>query len=223
MLKQKALQKKLIKTAVIVLAITAVLGTGAIYIYSWATGVSEEFVQAERQLRNTEREITAKETKAADAEKYVELYEALNKEDGRTATALNREIGQKWLQQVGTDIGLLGLEGNFDPIQPIGGKFEKEYVEGITSRVRLSIKGITDEQLIQFLGAIEEQFPGFVKLLSFQLTRQASITNNFLRQVSNGYPPVLVSGEVEFEWVGLREVTAPEAEEGAQSNATGRR
>jgi hypothetical protein len=57
-----------------------------------------------------------------------------------------------------------------------------------------------------FLNELKEQFPGYVKINTVSINRDRALTNDILLQLSRGSQPELVTAEISFLWLGLRQV-----------------
>lgn len=216
MAKQKALLKQLIRLSIIMLMATAMLGAGAVFVYSTATSIEQEMRTSESKLNKAMRDITAREEKAKQAEEYMELYRSIQaQKNGDSVAALDREVAQNWALDAGKQMNLSRLDGSFEPVKPIASPaFKKDTLEGISSRANLTFGAMTDEQIYKFMAAIANHFPGFIKFESLKLFKTGTIDDSVLRQISSGEKPVLVDGELIFHWVGVREAVQEEANAG---------
>lgn len=220
MMKAQTLKKELIRLSMI--ASVAVLASGAIAygIYSWSSGLQTEAQTAKNKLNRAQGDVRGREEKNREANEYLELYHKItgDSESGKISE-LNREKAETWIQQTALEYAIMKLEGAVDPIAPIENpEFHKKTFEGITSKITLKFSAMTDEQIFQFVNALLTRFPGYIKITRLTLTRQGDITDTTLLAAGRGQFPELVTGEMEFHWIGVRELP-----EGAEQQVDGGR
>lgn len=214
-MKIEELKKRLIKVSMVTLMITSVSCAAAYGVYSWSTGLQEEARTAQGNLSRALGDVSMRELKNKEAQEYLELYLKITGESEQAKISdLNREKAQAWLKQVALQNNIVNLGGTVDPITPISSEaFKKKTFEGITSKVVLNFGAMTDEQIYRFIEAILTQFPGYIKITRFELERKGDITDDVLLAASRGKFPDLVTGVVEFNWIGVREIKAEETPE----------
>lgn len=219
MIKLKSLQKRLIKLTIVSFAVVGLLGAGAAAVYFWNADLQVEKAKSQSKLTSTRRDITAREEKAKEALRFQELYKEIQAKEGSAELeSLNREVGQKWIAEVGNIHRLTALSGKFNAIRPVANpSFKRGSTEVILSEVDLNFSAMTDEDMIQFVEALYRDFPGYVKIKSLELKRNNDISDEALVGLASGRRPELVSGQMLFSWMGVKEVVAEEAskEEGA--------
>lgn len=216
MIKMLSLRKELIKYSIIMLVAVSVSGALAYGIHAWSSGLQEEAQRAKSQLASAEREVSSREMKNQDARTYLELYRRITGDSEQAKISdLRRERAQTWLKEAARENHILNLEGSFDPVVPIESEpFRKKTLQGINSLVKLKFAAMTDEQIYNFLEAITTTFPGYVKVTKFTLERTGDITDSVLQAAERGRFPTLVTGTMEFYWIGVREVAADEQQDG---------
>ena len=208
-MKAQTLKKQLIKVSILALIATSASAAAAYGIYAWSSGLQEEARVAKNNLSRALGDVTSRQLKNEKAQEYLELYLKITGESEQAKISdLNRDKAQAWLKQAALQNNITNLEGAVDPIKPIASEsFKKKTFEGITSKVTLKFGAMTDEQIYRFVEAILTRFPGYVKITRFELIKEGEITDDVLIAASRGTFPDLVTGIVEFNWIGIREIT----------------
>lgn len=219
MMKAQTLKKELIRLAIIAAVAVSASGAVAYGIYSWSSGLQTEAQAAKNKLSRAQGDVRGREAKNREANEYLELYRKITGDsETEKISELNREKAENWIQQTAFQYNIMKLEGAVDPITPIENpEFHKKTFEGITSKITLKFSAMTDEQIFQFMNALLTRFPGYIKITRVVLTRQGEITDATLVAAGRGQFPDLVTGEMEFHWIGVREVpegTARQADGG---------
>lgn len=216
MTKTQQLKKQLIKTASIAGVVSLVCCSAAYAIYSWSDGLQVETKRAESALNRARADVRLREDKHQEAKRYLELYEQIiSKSEQDKISDLGREKAQNWLRNAATANNIMNMDGAVDAVTLINNPaFKKDTLEGITSNVTLKFDAMTDEQIYRFLQDIEDNFPGYIKVTSFAIEKKHDIDDSILRSAGQGNFPKLVSGELHFSWIGVREVTQTDANAG---------
>lgn len=213
MAKIGVLKSRLIKLSVVAVVSAALSAAAAAGIYAWYGQLDQEKRTAESQLNAARRDITSQEEKSRQAESYLDLYREIKSGNSKIGGGLNREQAQEWITKTALHYELTDLAGDFEPIAPIQNpEFQKQTLEGLSSKVSLSFSAMTDVQLYGFLEKLVEEFPGYVKLESLELKKKGDITPAVFEQVGKGEIPELATGKVVFHWIGVREIAKKEGE-----------
>ena len=96
----------------------------------------------------------------------------------------------------------------FSKPEELEDEFKTDVINTISSSVSISFSSITDELAFQFLYALIHEFPGYIEIKSFSLTRTTDISKVILEDIARGDIPALVNGRVDFSWRDLK-YTAP--------------
>lgn len=207
-MKAQMLKKELIRLSMVASVAVLVSGVLAYGIYSWSSGLQTEAQTAKNKLNRAQGDVRGREEKNREANEYLELYHKItgDSESGKISE-LNREKAETWIQQTALEYAIMKLEGAVDPIAPIENpEFHKKTFEGITSKITLKFSTMTDEQIFQFVNALLTRFPGYIKITRLTLARQGDITDQTLLAAGRGQFSELVTGEMEFYWIGVREL-----------------
>ncbi|MCH2546092.1 MAG: hypothetical protein MK052_00575 [Alphaproteobacteria bacterium] len=208
MVKLQTLKKRLVKVSIIALIIVSAMGAAGYGVYSWSNSLQEEAKSSSSKLSRARGDVTSRTKKNVEAQQYLELYAKITgNSEQEKISELDREKAEIWLKRAALQNNISNLNGSFEPIAPVDTvDFKKKTFVGITSKVTLRFGAMTDYQIIQFFDAILNDFPGYVKVNRFSLTKKEDITDQTLVEASRGKFPELVLGDIEFNWIGVREV-----------------
>lgn len=70
----------------------------------------------------------------------------------------------------------------------------------LNTPVKVAVDALDDVDFYSFMYWIENAFPGQASIKKFSLERKLDVEEATLRQIGNGTPAILVSGNVEFTW-----------------------
>ncbi|MGB1540288.1 MAG: hypothetical protein ACPG80_04955, partial [Rickettsiales bacterium] len=76
----------------------------------------------------------------------------------------------------------------------------------------INFSAMVDEQAINFVWRVLQEFPGYVKVNKLDIEKTGEITEAALKGISRGRIPRLVKGSIEFDWIGVRELIVVEEE-----------
>lgn len=221
MIKAQHLRKRLIKLSIIASVVVLATGAAAYGIFSWSSSLQDEAKSAKSQVNRARGDVSSREQKNREAQEYLELYTRITSTSEQDKISdLDRDKALQWVKQVAIANNILNMTGTVSPITAINNaNFKKKTFEGINSQVDLRFGAMTDEQIFRFLQAVLTRFPGYVKINSLLLTKQGEITQSVIQQAQRGQFPELAVGEMQFTWIGVREVqaesaNAPTGEEG---------
>lgn len=208
MIKAQTLKKKLMKISIIASVVVLVTGAAAYGVFAWSSGLVDEAKDAKNKVNRARGDVTNREAKNKEAQEYLELYNQITSDSEQNKISdLNRDKAEEWIKRTAIEHNILNMTGSVDPIAPIASPaFKKKTFEGITSTVELKFGAMTDEQVFRFVDALLKNFPGYVKIDSFTITKRGEITQTVIQQAQRGQFPELVVGELQFHWIGVREV-----------------
>lgn len=213
MIKLAALKKRLIKVSIASVIIVASLGAGAAAIYSWSGNVAAEKKKSESTLAATRRDISQREEKAKESIKIQERYNEIKAKQGSDQMLdINSEIGKAWIAQAGIDTRLVDMTGKFSTNKAVANPdFNRKSLITVQSSVDANIIAMTDEDLIRFVEKVYRDFPGYVKIIGLDMTRENDITDDILVSIPTVGKPSLVNGKMQFIWLGVKPVANADA------------
>lgn len=218
----KLLQLKniLIRQGIIMSVVVLVSLAFAYAAYFWLSGAVDEEQRLASRFRSVEGEITQRTGKNADALKYLELYERITgTSEQEKISDLSRERAQRWLIATAQELDVKNLEGSFEPVVEIDSPaLKKNTLQGIYSQVKLRFGAMSDITALRFAETVLNEFPGYVKVTRFQLVRKGDITNTVLQDAAKGTFTEMVNVEMEFLWIGVREVAKPASANAARGS-----
>ena len=208
MIKLKALQKRLIKVSIASVIVVALLGAGAAAIYSWSGSLAAEKKKSESTLASTRRDITQREEKAKESIEIQERYNEIKAKEGSDQLLdINSEIGKAWIAQAGIDARLVDMTGKFSTNKAVTNPdFNRKSLVTVQSNVDANIIAMTDEDLIRFVERVHRDFPGYVKIIGLDMSRESDITDDVLVSIPTSGKPSLVNGKMQFIWLGVKPV-----------------
>lgn len=78
-----------------------------------------------------------------------------------------------------------------------------DYAVGVRSGVTIELEAISDLHVYSFLDDMRKSAPGLARVSFFELERKSDMEGQTYRELLAGGAPSLVTGRVQFTWVGL--------------------
>ncbi|MFM9890004.1 MAG: hypothetical protein ACKVOE_05070 [Rickettsiales bacterium] len=213
--KQQQLTKQAIKNGIMALVVALVFGAG----YYGADQFSESALASKTAAENDLSADTAKMAsytsqidKSGDA---VKRFIAIEKTRDNIDFTAEIDTLSKWFRQAKDQYRFSdALAITITPAKP-SEKSELQTLDyNVTLRPDMEIKNIeamSDIHVLSFLQEFMRHANGLVNVTHFALTRKGEMDASAIAQMRTRGRPVLVQGEVKFDWIGVarKEKTAP--------------
>lgn len=79
-----------------------------------------------------------------------------------------------------------------------------DFIKLQVSDVTISFRSINDAFALNFLAKFQHDFPGYVKIKSFNLSKEQEVTPDFLKKIAAGEDASLVKGQINFNWYDMK-------------------
>lgn len=204
MSKQLRMKRKMIMTLA---ASAAAVGFGVL-LAGGTSYYATDLEEAERRLTMQHSSMQSSHTdilqKFEDGQKLAAKFKEINPSgdplfgtlDRKKASLLLESLNQRYkLKSLSLDISPAALQVN-PPYQRKSGGLN-------TSTVKISFESMTDEYAYSVMRDMIASFPGFLRLSSLNLTKNASIDDSVLYAVQNGEIPPKVKSEIALDWLGV--------------------
>ena len=213
MMKYAYMRKKAIIEAVISVVAIAIAGGGAMYAVGLSETVVEEKSRIESTIRSTESEINSYKAQLGKSDeslaRYLEMIELRG--DGLTFY-VNRPQAARILQGMIEKYRLQVTSSEIGPLEPVDNQaFNGINMDIERSTIQMEFEAMTDQHVYSFVEEFSLRFPGFIKVHSFDISRERELTSNTLFQVHSGGTPLLVKASFSADWLVLK--PKPEANE----------
>ncbi|MCC7259776.1 MAG: hypothetical protein IT567_01940 [Alphaproteobacteria bacterium] len=193
------------------------LALGAVYLVidGFSSSMQAERDNVKKTVTRINNDVKTLEEQYIKAKASVDLFETLSKQNGDPERMLSRRNAKITLDRLNDRYHLGGLKLRMTPVKDLDEKrFQRETVTTEGSEVELEFKGMTDEYLLNFVDSLTKELSGYVRVNGLELIRDYPITNDTLLSISQGIYPPLVSGKLQFSWLGLRDLSKPKSDSG---------
>lgn len=168
--------------------------------------LSPQSVKSERELRALRGQVTEKTAKTDELrtqngviERQKEEYENL-----RAAgffSEQNRLVAQRRIEEIQKFTHVLTAQYDVKPAQVNKTTPAAEFDHVVLdSPVNIKIDAIDDVDFYNLVYWLENSFPGHMALKSLSIERKLDVSEAVLRQIGNGTPTAMVTGEVLYDW-----------------------
>jgi hypothetical protein len=200
----KALRKKTItKSAVYAVLLTCAVAI-AIYLGSIDTQVSEKYNFLKNDIASLSRKLDGLSAKALEFSESAKIWESFDK-DHQNLQGLRINNAKDMLDKLQAEYKLSDVKLTFSkPEDVVSEEYKTETISVVSSEVNIDFSALNDEYVFNFIGAILEQFPGYVQINSLSVTRSKDVTKEVLVAIASGGKPALVDAKISFSWKDLK-------------------
>lgn len=105
------------------------------------------------------------------------------------------------------------VDMNIDLSAPVemGGAYKNTNAEVFSSMITLKFGSISDENILSFMAALLQDIPGYTKVQSFKMMRQAVLSESVLADIRKGLRPSLITAELSFQWRDVKTILVDKA------------
>jgi len=218
-MKYQLLKKQLIVQTAILAALLAVMGGAVWYFNSIVDDYQGKSHLLEHELDAIETQTKALREKYIKAQTQLALYNKVINETRENGLAIGREVAMDKFAQFKSQYYLNELHLNMDAPQPVPGAV---YTRGksaiISSPVKTDFTTLSDEYVYTLIKTMTNDLPGSVKITELDLIRQADITDDILRSISQKGSSSLVKGTLNFTWYGIKLADTNDSNADTQKN-----
>lgn len=199
----KDLKRALIKRAI---TVSVVLCGILFVVYT----LNQQVVQSEEKYHWLKGSISSLNTKLDGLnKKTLEFSEAVGQWEHMTAdqkllTGLQITKANELIKRFETEFRLMDVKVTFSKPEELKEGITSDTVKVVNSVVNIDFRAENDEYALQFVEALQKQFPGYVQITSFSLSRNEVVTKDVLSKIAKGENVALVSGIIELTWKELK-------------------
>ncbi len=210
-MKYAYLKKLLIKTVIVcILLVTA--AAGALYgVSAYEDSVTQDRDTAQAQANTIISEASTLKDRIAKSSESYSIYEKILRYNKLADFSLNRDAATKLFDQLKKDYPISNLQVSILPVKDLTSDVGKKKTGKVVySDVKIQFDATTDTTAFRFMNALSTQFPGFVSYQEVKLSRKIELSGTVFQDLASGHLPMLVSGELSFNWLGIRPNESPE-------------
>lgn len=167
----------------------------------------EEYEKKYKWLQNNISELSQKlgevNTKILAFSEAGKTWEALS-DDEQKLQGLRINDAKDILDKLKTKYKLSAVKTSFSKPEEIAGDYKTETVSMVSSIISMSFSAISDEYIYNFVNDIINNFPGYVQIKNFSISKPAIISNEILKQISLGSEVSIISVTIDFYWHDLK-------------------
>lgn len=207
------IKRKLIIETSVILAVLSCF-SGCTY---FLTTVSDDFTQKKNmldsQLASTTNEKRTLEEKYSRLQKHRDLYDYVLAKQSSDQLYISRQLLRKKVNEFKPRYFLNDLSVTMTPAQELAGA-PYRYGTGVivSSDLTVNFDALTDEDVYSLMQAIEDEFPGAIKMTKFSISRQQKVTDDSLRAIARNGQYSMVKGAIEITWFGIKSFDASRKE-----------
>ncbi len=216
MRKDKQLKKALIKDGAVTAVILLVFGGVAFGVSMMVGGMAEEVKKKESNIRQIESQISSIKRNYEQANVSIELFQNISNKVAENALEIDSEALREVLIRLRDEYRLSRLSLKYEPVSTEQNPSLKN-VQGVDmeyNKVLLEVGGISDAHIIGFVEALKSELKGIKQFDNFSVVRKEAFGSDLFYRISQGATPEMVSGQINFYWIGITEKKPAEGETG---------
>lgn len=211
-MKFQSLRKKLI----ILGAIYVVFGTCYTTLYFYLNKNHAELdrrkFSLKGQIMSTNTQMANLERKAREVNEAMKLWKRLTGKQKKREGLRIDEV-QKRFKKMRVDYKVSDMHINFSTPKELKNKnYKTATTVVVSSDVNLKYSSLSDEYILSLAGAIIKDFTGYVKVKSFRMKKESDLDKKTLLRISRGEKPSIVTGELQFKWRDLKDISQEKKE-----------
>ncbi len=211
------IRKRLIKTAATALIGLVMLGGGVFYAQMFVEETQQDQTNKDGQLSATRMQLSELTREMQRGQQQMTLHDTFIRNHGNSMT-LNREQAMKWIIAQRKKYHLINVTITIPPFNTVNkDTFPLKTGEMIRSEVKIAFGAVTDNSVLQFIAAIQREMPGAVSFKTVSITRTTDLSRNILMELSNHRITPVVTAEIVFDWIGVREEAKDKAANAKQN------
>ena len=204
--KKKNLTRKLIIASIIWLLLICATGGAYFWLDSDIAFLTQETQQKKStyESNKTELESIAKNIKSSETA-HARFIDFSNSDDSNKDLFRQKALIKK-LSEISNELRAVKLSYNrqftpFAQYKPLPGT---DKVDVIYSPVTIQFSALTDVTAFKILKLLSEKLNGTVYFKKFTIEKKGEIDKDVLLKLSDGDIPMLVDGEIQFDWISIR-------------------
>lgn len=213
------MKKKLGMLAGIVAAVIA----GAAGIMMVTGGMAESAVQrknnADSALSQAQGQLNTMDTQLQQSGEAEKRFVELQLDHPNPDFSLNSDAMKAWMQEAKNRYRFSNSFKLFMALDKPTDKAELTNLNfdiAVRDPMRLDVGAMSDVHIYSFIEEMQRTMPGFVRITKMNLERKADMNASTFRQMLAGVNPEMVSGTIQFLWVGISPKAAVPAVESTQ-------
>lgn len=202
-MRYQSLRKKLLTEAGIVAAVVFFLGGGLYALDSMHDGKISENKTLESQLNAVTNEMNGLREKYVRVQKDIVLYQKIMAMDANDQLSLDSRAFATafngFKRRYNLVLGYTATDAA--PLEDPKYKRSTSVIEART--VQVTFKALNDEDIYEFIQAVQKELPGASKITGFKLAKVSKLTDQSLRAITKTGEFTMVDGTLEFMWLGI--------------------
>lgn len=198
---------------IILSAVMLVLTVAAYYyIESYRENMAAKEDKVQRNVTNLNSQITEFDRKYKEFKEASKLWEKLNsKQKKRSGLQINTV--QNFLEDLKQEYRIIELNVNMSKPEELKDSYRTATTVVVSSTVEINFRAISDEYVLSFIATLMNDFPGYIKILSFRINRETELTPDVLQKLQRGTLIPLINGDIKLQWRDLKDITKKTAVE----------
>lgn len=197
------LKKKVIGRVVVYAAVLSVIILACIYLGDKKTQLQEQNDRLRNDISSLNKKLEGLSKKALEFSESIKVWETLD-EQNKVLNGLRINDAKDLLDKLKEEYRLSGVNLTFSKPEDLKDQYVSDTIIVVSSDVSIQFSAMTDEYLFGFVDKLLSQYPGYVQVRSFSVTRSKNITKDVLLQIAAGENPGLVDCKLDFVWRGLK-------------------
>ncbi len=167
------------------------------------TSINEDYDRLKNDTSSLNKKLEGLSKKALEFTESIKVWEKLD-DESKTLAGLRINYAKDLLDKLKDQYRLSNVNISFSKPEELKDGYISDTIIVVSSDVSIQFSAITDEYLFGFVDSLLTQYPGYIQVKTFSVTKSKNITKDVLTQIAAGESPALVDGKIDFAWRGLK-------------------
>lgn len=200
------LKKESIRQGIITCSIIVLCVAGYLYLGAYSNTLNQEKSTIQKDITATNSRIVNFQRKQQEYEEAKKLWATLS-DNQKKRSGIILANAQQLLENLKNQYALGGFKADISKPEELKDIYKTETTVVVSTKVDLTFDALTDESIFSFIGALSRGLPGYVKILSLQISREGNIGPVLLKNLQEGKYQSVVQGRLSFYWRDLKDVS----------------
>lgn len=223
------LRKTILKETTIFTALIILLGGAIFYLTMLSNDLAQQKETASRVANQFLTEKQGMDKKFNSVKNHMYIYNESQGWIRKQGLFLDSQAVRDLFNYYQNTLFLKKVTVELQPINDASdGKYGGKHFIATRTTAKVTLEAITDEDVYRLVRTMQNDLPGFIKITSMNFTKREPLTRDVLERIRREGYHTLVTGEMTFEWYGLRSPDEtspmnkfiPRQYEGQAANAT---
>lgn len=196
-------QHDIIKKLVVYVVLVVIASLFVFYLSGSVEESDKKYKWLQNDISELSRKLDGFNKKTLEFSEAVKTWDGLS-DSSKKLEGLRINDAKDMLDKLQVQYKLSAFKTSFSKPEEIAGDYKTDTVSLVSSVISISFNAISDEYIYNFIEDITKNFPGYVQIKSFTMSKPAPVTKEILKKISLGEDVSIISVTLDFFWHDLK-------------------